>query len=54
MSTSALPTFTSALITALRNASSLSTIRVFDGIEIDQSYLGNAIVVGTDGSMEGR
>ena len=53
MSTSALPTFTSALITALRNASSLSSIRVFDGIEIDQSYPGNAIVVGTDGSMEG-
>jgi hypothetical protein len=53
MSTSALPTFTNAVITAFRNASSLSGIRIFDGIEIDQSYPGNAIVVGTDGSMEG-
>lgn len=53
MTTSALPTFTNSVITAFRNASSLSGIRIFDGIEIDQSYPGNAIVVGTDGSMEG-
>jgi hypothetical protein len=53
MATSALPTFTNAVITAFRGASSLSGIRIFDGIEIDQSYPGNAIVVGTDGSMEG-
>jgi hypothetical protein len=53
MSTSALPTFTNAFITALQGASSLSGIRIFDGIEIDQSYPGDAIVVGTDGSMEG-
>jgi hypothetical protein len=53
MATSTLPTFTQALITAFRGASTLSGIRVFDGIEIDQSWPGDAIVVGTDGSMEG-
>ncbi len=53
MATSALPSFTSAVLTAFRNASSLSSIRIFDGIEIDQSWPGDAIVVGTDGSMDG-
>jgi len=52
MATSALPSFTNAVITALRGASSLSGIRIFDGIEIDLSYPGDAIAVGHDGSID--
>jgi hypothetical protein len=53
MSTSALPSFLSAVITALKADSNLSNVRVFDGIEIDQSYPGDAIAIGHDGSTEG-
>jgi hypothetical protein len=52
MATSALPSFTNAVITALRGASSLSGIRIFDGIEIDMSYPGDAIAVGHDGATD--
>jgi len=53
MSASALPSFLSAVITALRADSDLSAVRIFDGIEIDQSYPGDAVAIGHDGSMEG-
>lgn len=52
MATSALPTFINSVITALQAAPSLSGIRIFDGIEIDSSYPGDAIVVGHDGNMD--
>jgi hypothetical protein len=44
------PTMISSLITALGNASSLTGVRVFDGAEVDESYPGDAIAVGHDGS----
>jgi len=53
MSASTMPTFTNAVITALRGASSLSGVRVFDGIEIDMSYPGDAIAIGHDGNLDG-
>jgi len=53
MATSALPSFTTALISALGSYGSLSGVRIFDGIEIDYSYPGDAIAVGHDGNMEG-
>ena len=53
MSTSALPTFISTLVSTFQASANLSTVRVFDGIEIDQSYPGDAIAVGHDGNMEG-
>jgi hypothetical protein len=52
MAVSTMPAFTNALITALRGASSLSGIRIFDGIEIDMSYPGDAIAVGHDGNLD--
>ena len=53
MSASTMPTFTTAVVNALRGASSLSGIRVFDGIEIDMSYPGDAIAIGHDGNLDG-
>jgi len=53
MATSALPTFITALVTRLKSTSSLAGIRIFDGIEIDLSYPGDAIAVGHDGNTEG-
>jgi hypothetical protein len=52
MATSAQPTFIAAVIAALKAAESLSGVRIFDGIEIDQSYPGDAIAVGHDGNTE--
>lgn len=52
MATSAQPAFIAAVLTALKSASSLSSVRVFDGIEIDQSYPGDAIAIGHDGNTE--
>jgi hypothetical protein len=52
MATSALPAFTQAVITALQGASSLTGVRIFDGIEIDNSYPGDAIAIGHDGNSE--
>lgn len=48
-----MPAFTTALVNALKGASSLSGIRIFDGIEIDMSYPGDAIAVGHDGNLDG-
>jgi len=53
MATSTFPAFTQAVITALQNASSLAGVRIFDGIEIDMSYPGDAIAIGHDGNLEG-
>jgi len=52
MASSALPSFTTAVITALQGASSLTGVRVFDGIEIDNSYPGDAIAIGHDGTID--
>ena len=53
MATSTMPAFTNAVISALKGASSLSGVRIFDGIEIDMSYPGDAIAVGHDGNLDG-
>jgi len=53
MATSTMPAFTNAVINALKGASSLTGVRIFDGIEIDMSYPGDAIAVGHDGNLEG-
>ena len=53
MAVSTMPAFTNAVVAALQGASSLSGVRVFDGIEIDMSYPGDAIAVGHDGNLEG-
>ena len=53
MATSALPSFINALITRLNNTSTLAGIRIFDGIEIDLSYPGDAIAIGHNGNTEG-
>jgi hypothetical protein len=53
MATSTMPAFTTAVVNALKGASSLSGIRIFDGIEIDMSYPGDAIAVGHDGNLDG-
>ena len=52
MAVSTMPAFTNAVVAALQGASSLSGVRVFDGIEIDMSYPGDAIAVGHDGNLE--
>ena len=49
MATAAFPTVVTSLIGALQAAQSLAGVRVFDGPEIDQSYPGDAIIVGDDG-----
>jgi len=45
------PTMIDKVIAALGAASSLSGVRVFDGAEVDESYPGNAIAIGHDGSI---
>ena len=47
----AFPTMVANIITTLNAESSLSGIRVFDGAEIDFSYLGDAVAIGHDGSF---
>lgn len=53
MATTALPQVIDALVAQLQAASALSAVRVFDGIEVDGSYPGDAIVVGDDGGEDG-
>lgn len=53
MTTVAFPNLVDAIITALKAASSLSSVRIFDGPEIDESYPGNWIAVGHDGTDDG-
>jgi hypothetical protein len=53
MATAAFPTLIANIITALQGAASLSTVRIFDGPEIDETYPGDAIAVGHDGNDDG-
>lgn len=53
MTTVAFPVLVDNIIAAFRAATSLSDVRIFDGIEIDESYPGDAIAVGHDGSDDG-
>lgn len=53
MTVAAFPTLVANIITAFKGASSLTDVRIFDGIEIDETYPGNAICVGHDGSEDG-
>ena len=52
MATSALPTVISTLVTTFKAASSLTGVRIYDGIEIDLSYPGDMIAVGHDGNLD--
>ena len=45
------PPMIDKIITALGAASSLAGVRIFDGAEVDESYPGNAIAIGHDGSL---
>jgi hypothetical protein len=54
MTTVALPQLIDGIKTALSSAASLSGVRIFDGPEIDESYPGDAICVGHDGSEDGE
>jgi hypothetical protein len=47
----AFPTMIDKIITALGASSSLTGVRVFDGAQVDQSYPGDAIAIGHDGSF---
>jgi hypothetical protein len=47
----AFPTMITKIITALGSASSLTGVRIFDGAEVDDSYPGDAIAIGHDGSI---
>jgi hypothetical protein len=52
MATSVFSTFTEAVISKFKASSDLTGVRIFDGIEIDYSYPGDAIAVGHDGNMD--
>lgn len=45
------PTMITKVIAGLGAATSLSGVRIFDGAEVDESYPGNAIAIGHDGSF---
>lgn len=49
MATAAFPAIVVNLINALRSSQALAGVRVFDGPEIDQSFPGDAVIVGDDG-----
>ena len=53
MATTALPQVINGILTAFQNSSDLSSVRIFDGPEIDASYPGDFIAVGHDGSEDG-
>jgi hypothetical protein len=52
--TSAFPQVINSIISQLGSASSLSGIRIFDGIEIDWSYPKDFIAIGHDGTDDGQ
>lgn len=54
MTTTALPNLIDAVVTALKAASSLSGVTIYDGIEIDSSDPTSWISVGHDGSEDGE
>ena len=45
------PNLIDAIITRLGATSSLSSVRVFDGIQVDESYPGDAIAIGHSGGF---
>lgn len=47
----AFPNVVAAILTRLQAASSLSSVRIFDGAQIDFSYPGDAVAIGHDGSF---
>ena len=49
--TALFPTMIDKIIVALNGSASLTGVRVFDGAQVDQSYPGDAIAVGHDGSF---
>jgi len=49
--TGAFPTMITKIIAALGSASSLTGVRIFDGAEVDESFPGDAIAIGHDGSL---
>lgn len=49
----ALPNVLAGLIASLNASSDLSGVRIFDGVEVDGSYPGDAIAVGHDGTDDG-
>lgn len=52
MATTAFQQVIDGLVAALNASPALSGVRVFDGLEIDFSFPGDAIVVGSDGSED--
>lgn len=54
MATTALPNLIDAVVAALKAASSLSGVTIYDGIEIDSSDPTNWIAVGHDGGEDGE
>ena len=54
MATTALPNLIDAVVAALKAASSLSGVTIYDGIEIDSSDPLNWISIGHDGSEDGE
>ena len=53
MATTAFPTLVANIITAFKAAPSLADVVIYDGIEIDETFPGDFIAVGHDGSDEG-
>jgi hypothetical protein len=52
MSAPAFQSVITNLVSAFQSAGSLSGVRIFDGLEIDSSYPGDAIAVGHDGTID--
>lgn len=53
MATILLPTVISTIVTNLKGASSLSAVKVVDGIDLSAQQLGDVIIIGHDGSDNG-
>lgn len=49
--TTVFPAMVTKVIAAFKASSALTGVRIFDGLEIDESYPGDAIAVGHDGSL---
>ena len=54
MATTALPQVINGILTAFNASADLTGVRIFDGPEIDESYPGDAIAVGHDGTDDGE
>jgi len=53
MSTTAFPAIVAGLISQFGASTALTDVRIFDGPEIDESYPGDAIAIGHDGTDDG-